>query len=249
MSLRTADIQSLWLSGLWPRFALLVPQDKPTYRRYIDPPQQPQHLTEHLTQLTTQHLPAPTNDDDYPQPRGINLGQGVFNAWQAYDEAIYSNILLSETPPPEQLFGIYGRLPTQALKIASCLATADWDGQTNAPTIQINHWWRAQIITEHWRAGAHKLYHTLTGITQNDTDERRILSLIADSGENGKTLRQIYRAERKKPHEIEPVVERLVRDGLIDEFTPDKSRTKFYRIAVYGQPVTHDSSPELSQLS
>jgi hypothetical protein len=160
------------------------------------------------------------------------LGDGVFNAWQKYDEACFS-ILLSPTPPAISLFGIYGRLPTQALKVAICLAVADWDGADNAPTIEIQHWARAQLIAERWRASAHQLYYTLAGITEVDTTEQRILNRVAAAGEGGITLRDLYRAERKQPEEIEPVMYRLVREGLLNEFRPDGRKTVFYQLSTY----------------
>jgi len=162
------------------------------------------------------------------------LGTGVFDAWANYDKAIFS-VLLSDTPPGEHLFGIYGRLPTQALKISTCLAVADWDGENQAPTIQLPHWHRAQLICEQWRAGAHQLYYNLTGIAEDDSFERRLLNRIAKFGETGITIRELYRAERRKREDIEPVINRLVREGLLDEYKPQGKKTEYYRLIGYCQ--------------
>jgi hypothetical protein len=232
ISLRQADVNTLWQSGLWPRFGLIVPTEPPAYKRCIAVPSRPEELVEHLKKVAENHLPVPNSLDDFPDARCMLLGPGVFDAWQHYDQCIYQ-ILLSDTPPAQPLFGIYGRLPTHALKIAACLAVADWDGSNNTPTIDVCHWARAQKIAETWRAGAHQLYYTLTGIVEEDSLERRILSRIAKLGEKGLTIREIYRAERSKREAIEPVVRRLAQEGLLESFRPEGGKTEYFRCQGY----------------
>ncbi len=235
-SLRNADVNQLWMSGLWPRFGLIIPTERPQYKRFLSMPDRPQEIVDHLKAIAEEHLPVPDNLDDFPGARSVALGAGVFDAWRNYDEAIFS-ILLNDNPPAESLFGIYGRLPTQALKVAICVAVADWDGSNNAPIVEIEHWARAQQITETWRSSAHQLYYTLTGVTEEDTIERRILNRIAKTQKQGMTIREIYRAERCKREEIEPVVYRLLKEGLLDEHRPAGAKTEYYRLIRF---VTHD---------
>lgn len=231
-SLRMADVNQLWLSGLWPRFGLIIPTARPQYRRFLSTPERPKSLVDHLSKLAGEYLPVPDTLDDFPGARAVALGTGVFDAWRHYDEAIFS-ILLSDSPPAECLFGIYGRLPTQALKISVCIAVADWDGSNNAPTVEMPHWARAQAISESWREGAHRLYCSLTGLTEEDSLEQRILNRVAKAGDKGTTLRAIYRSEARKREEVEPVVYRLVREGLLEEFRPAGKKTDHYRIEIH----------------
>lgn len=234
-SLRQADIHSLWSSGLWPRFALIVPTERATFRRFQTIPERPPELVDHLQAISNEYLPTPVELADYPKPRSVSMQPQVFTAWQRYDEALVKDLLLSDTPPTDLLFGIYGRLPTQCLKIATLLAAADWDGEHNSPQIEIGHWARAQQIAEQWRASAHQLYYTLTGITEDDTIERRLINRVAKDGELGTTIRDLYRAERRKREEIEPIVIRLVREGLLEEYRPAGKRVDYFRLISYSQ--------------
>jgi len=50
--IRQADITGLWTSGLWPRFGLLVPTEKPQFKRFVTPPTRPEELVTHLQNIS-----------------------------------------------------------------------------------------------------------------------------------------------------------------------------------------------------
>jgi hypothetical protein len=158
------DLDFLWGSGLWPRFALLTPSELPPWRSpkpgHCDPPQA---LTRTLRRLAEEKLPKPAYPAA-PQTCDAQLGDGVHAAWRAYARAMIHDILTSPEAPDKRLWGVYGRLPGQAFKVAVILAALDWaegDGAA-VPMVSLAHWARGQTIAESWRASAHRLLDSLS---------------------------------------------------------------------------------------
>lgn len=230
--LRQAEHEKLWLSGLWPRFGLLVPTEKPVYKRFVETPQQPGLLVTHLQNIASEWLPVPADVSEYPAPHSVTLGPGVFDAWQSYDRAIFS-ILLDDNPPGEHLSGIYGRLPTQALKIAVCLAAADWNGDGGSPVVSLPHYVRAQLICEQWRASAHQLYYNLTGMAEADSFEHRLLNYIARAEKEGLTTRELYKLLRSTREKVEAAIFALEKDGLVSRFRPARAKADHFCLPAY----------------
>jgi len=133
-----------------------------------------------------------------------------------------------------RLYGTYGRLPTQALKIAMILAALDW-GNGNAPRIEAPHMARAISIAEAWRASAHRVISVATD-SVFDRERQRVLRVVSQFEPGGATMRDIYRAmQDKKPSEIEFIVIEMVTAGELEEIeTPLGKKggrpTKRYRI-------------------
>jgi hypothetical protein len=153
-ALMRTDLDFLWRSGLWPRFALLTPGELPPWRSpkpgHCDPLQA---LTRTLRRLTQEKLPKPVYPAA-PQIGDVQLGDGVHAAWRAYARAMIRNILTSPEAPDKQLWGVCGRLPSQAFKVAVILAALDWvegDG-VPVPIVSLAHWARGQTIGESWLA-------------------------------------------------------------------------------------------------
>jgi hypothetical protein len=64
-------------------------------------------------------------------------------------------------------------LHEKAIKIAMLLATSDWASKAkgNPLEIQSHHWFRAQEITEGYRASLHRIINDASAPIENDDDE------------------------------------------------------------------------------
>jgi DNA-binding MarR family transcriptional regulator len=81
------------------------------------------------------------------------------------------------------------------------------------PTVEPAHWYRAQMITESWRASAHRLLADL-GENEEARLENRILGLLR--GQQGAvTVREIYRALRSTRKPVVEALKALESDGVI----------------------------------
>lgn len=215
------DLDFLWGSGLWPRFALLTPNELPPWRSPLpgcsDPPE---GLTRTLRRLAEEKLPRPIYPA-VPQARDVHLADGVHAAWRAYAKAMIRDILTSREAPDRRLWGIYGRLPGQAFKVAVILAALDWaeSDEDGMPVVSLAHWTRGQMIAESWRASAHRLLDSLSNrrVVEEHDKEDRILHMVQAAGPGGLTARTIYRTLGWRRAEFDLAVASLVRDGLIRE--------------------------------
>jgi hypothetical protein len=220
-ALMRADLDFLWGSGLWPRFALLTPSELPPWRSpkpgHCDPPQT---LTQTLRRLAEEKLPKPVYPQA-PQACDVQLGDGVHAAWRAYAKAMMRDILTSREAPDKRLWGVYGRLPSQAFKVAVILAVLDWANgdDVSVPIVSLAHWARGQTIAESWRASAHRLLDSLSNrrVIEEHNKEDRILHMILAAGARGITARNIYRTLGLRRAEFDLAVAGLIRDGLIRE--------------------------------
>jgi hypothetical protein len=226
-ALQRVDTDHLWQAGLWPRFALLTPEREPTWRQ-SEERQRPDNLTTSLRHLAKEYLSCPVYPDR-PQPRSVAISPDAFSHWQAYDKAMRHDLLRGDNKPDGRLWGVYGRLPTQAIKIAICLAAIDWAGD-GAPEITANHWAAAQGIAERWRASAHRLLDALSTVSPETDLESRIEQLIRQSGEI--TARDLQRVTHQRRDAIDVILDRLRKDGLLVEVERKGKRgpaTKAYR--------------------
>jgi hypothetical protein len=220
-ALMRTDLDFLWGSGLWPRFALLTPSELPPWRSpkpgHCDPPQA---LTRTLRRLAEEKLPEPVYPAA-PQTCDVQLADGVHAAWRAYARAMIRDILTSPEAPDKRLWGVYGRLPSQAFKVAVILAALDWAESDSipVPVVSLAHWARGQTIAESWRASAHRLLDSLSNrrVVEEHNKEDRILQMILAAGARGITARSIYRTLGLRRAEFDLAVAGLVRDGLIRE--------------------------------
>jgi hypothetical protein len=220
-ALMRTDLDFLWGSGLWPRFALLTPSELPPWRSpkpgHCDPPQA---LTRTLQRLAEEKLPEPVYPAA-PQTCDVQLEDGVHAAWRAYARAMIRDLLTSPEAPDKRLWGVYGRLPSQAFKVAVILATLDWAEGDGAPVpiVSLAHWARGQTIAESWRASAHRLLDSLSNrrVVEEHNKEDRILQMILAARTGGITARSIYRTLGLRRAEFDLAVAGLVRDGLIRE--------------------------------
>lgn len=211
--------ETLWSNGWWARFALLTPDaERPTWETPTEAnPQEYEALKARLRGLYDD-LPAATWPDP-PEARPVILGPGVMAAWGAYDKALMFDLLTPDLDT--RLWGSYGRLPSQALKVAVILAALDWrskDGST--PVIELPHMARAMAITESWRASTHR---AITQATASDFDrlQKRVLRQVSRFEPNGASLRDLHKnILDKTPAELRDTVEQLLSVGLLEEIRP-----------------------------
>lgn len=228
----------LWGMGFWPRFAILTPNDPPDWlpaREHNEPSQ----LLGGLRQLY-ERLPAATWPDP-PEALTVGLSEEVYTAWGRYNKALSHDLLLDGDIDP-RLHGTYGRLPVQALKVATILAALDWSeppsgAKGKAPTIELPHLARAVTICEEWRASVHRVLALATA-NEFDALRLRILRQIGRHSANGATLRDLYKAMRdKRPAEIEEALAQMTELGEIEavDIKPGKKGgrpTKRYRFVI-----------------
>jgi hypothetical protein len=116
----------------------------------------------------------------------------------------------------DRLRAIYGRLHVQAIKVAILLAALDWTDSDDAsprPKVRAAHWYRAQQITEEWRASAHRLLADL-GENEEARLENRILGLLRTAG-GVATVRDLYRALRSPRKPVVEALRALEQDGQV----------------------------------
>lgn len=201
-----------WGSGLWIRFSFLTPTRSPQWTAPRDMPMEPPAvIVQHIKTLAESHLPIPETSKPV-HPGSVAIEPSAFKAYQRYDQAMLE-LLMGKDKPDERLFGCYGRQSTKGLKVAMTLAALDWNG-SGAVTITAGHWFRAQRIVEGWRASTHRLLAWLSRDGTDDEDER-VLHLIG-ANPMGMTKRDIRRRLGKSSEQSDPLVDRLLRDGLIE---------------------------------
>lgn len=208
----------LWANGWWARFAMLTPEEtRPSWEKPASEDPQAVEALKHGLRAIYDSLPAAIWPDP-PAARGVILGNGVMAAFDAYNKALSYDLLTADLD--YRLHGAYGRLPTQALKVAMILAAMDWRGvDGNAPVISLAHFARAMTIAEGWRASAHR---ALLQATESEFSriQQRILRQCGRYDPDGATLREIYRhMQDKKPAEIQDVVSQLLAVGMLEEST------------------------------
>jgi len=210
-SLTPADLQPfakrnavLWRDGLWARVAFITPPpDAPElWGRFPDgervtPPALVLKLKDWHNRLGV-NLPQVVERLDEtgggtgkfdmfaapPSPRQVVLGEGVYEAFYRYHDAMQS---IASQMPGDDLDGNYLRFSAKALRVAMLLGSLE-----NHDRVEIRHWARAQQIAESWRANLHHLYTEITGSEQSRGEEveGKIVKLIGDKGPL--TKREIY---------------------------------------------------------
>src|SRR5690606_6294860 len=94
----------------------------------------------------------------------------------------------------------------------------DWaeDGAKDAPRITLAHWARAQMLSEEYRASAHRLLAELN-VSQDVKNEQKILDFISrSSNERPPSKRDIHRGTGiKNRKDVYAAIDALVEGGAI----------------------------------
>ncbi len=109
-------------------------------------------------------------------PHVIELSDEVYDAFYAYDEALREIVAATNN---SDLDGNYSRLSEKGLRIAALFASLSYSQK-----IEMNHWARAQGITERWRMSLHNLYHQLNdqGSFKRPTNDEKVFRAIVIKG-------------------------------------------------------------------
>ena len=218
-ALQRADMELLWFSGLWPRFALVTADELPPW--VMGSPNQesePMALLARYKKLVSGCLPPAT----YQEPAkamAMHLGDGVYDAFLSYFKATSRTMLEPPSPVPQELWGVYGRLAEQAMKQAMILAALDWDG-SGTPCIELAHWARGQGLAEKWRASTHRLSVLFEDAAGNELEDR-IVERVKSAGRDGITLRNLYRSLNMRRPDVEQVLAGLEADGVVRRMAED----------------------------
>jgi hypothetical protein len=224
-------VDRLWSMGWWPRFALLTPEtERPEWQEATGCSIEARDAVAAPLRRLYERLPQPIWPEP-PEAVGVTLGPGVFEAWAKYNRACGHELLTSDLDG--RLWGTYGRLPTQALKVSMLLAALDW-GTTPGPCIDLRHLARAMQIAETWRASAHRVIEVATS-TEWGRFRLRVLRQLAKAGSDGATLRDVYRQmQDMRPGDIEETLQQMVTAEEVEVMpTPAGKRgqpTKRYRL-------------------
>jgi hypothetical protein len=218
--LATALSAADWYNGNLARFALLTPE--PDYAERPAPAESktPTDLANRLKRLH-ERLPEPPLPDalgEKGNSESWSLTADIWSACRTYEQALRA-MTAPNSSLDDRLRAIYGRLHVQAIKVAILLAALDWadDAQpTPRPKVTAAHWYRAQHITEAWRASAHRLLADL-GENEEGRLENRVLGLLRACGGSA-TLRDIYRALRSPRKPVLEALKALEQDGQVERF-------------------------------
>ncbi len=231
-SLSNAD----WYNGNLARFGLLTPETNYTERQANSSTQPPTALAKRLQKLH-ECLPDPPKPDalgEDTQSISWSLTADIWPHVHAYEQSLRV-LTAPDASLDDRLRAIYGRMHVQAIKIAILLAALDWadsPNDTKRPVVSQAHWFRAQLITEEWRASAHRLLAEL-GENAEMRLEKRILGLLKSSGGSA-SVRDLYRALRSPRKPVIEALKALERDGRVlkVDLPPNPGRrSEAYRLA------------------
>lgn len=214
---------SHWGNGLWARFALVTPDNKPVWSFWPESVEMPTALPAALRKLAEERLPQPTlqlSGEVIPASTVFAvLGPQVWQRWEAYGKALEYELLINGIISPN-LHSTYGRLATLAIKVAMLLATVDWAEQDNSTpiTITLAHWARAQMIVERWRASVHRLI-AMPDLEKSEKNlESKVLQYLKNTA-NGLTAREVAislgQTGTRERREVDETLLRMEKDGLL----------------------------------
>jgi len=203
-----------WEDGEMARYVLLCPDKVMAYDDSIGSYEPPPHLTTALKRLHDR-LPPPPDIHDPEQKAetlSVAMDDDALKGFQAYRRAMIE----TSRELDSQLHGNYGRLPTQALKVALCLAAIDWSAQAegNKPVIRSGHWAQAQQIVETWRESLHRLVIVLNE-TRDSRGQTRILSTLKHSP-SGLTARDLGRQSGLTTKDVNSALNVLIESGDVE---------------------------------
>lgn len=214
---------ALWGDGFLARFALVTPPEgSRTKKRFpnverVPPPElitTLRHWHERLgVPQVTINLSAKDESEKYIiQPAKLNklvLTDDAYEAVYNYKDSL-EDILTTFTN--QDLDSNYARFAEKALRMATLFASI-----SGSDTVTIEHWAKAQAITERWRSGLHELYNQLNTPTPSDQaeSEERLIRVIREKGPV--TIREITRTIRLSSSEIQIMMRSLVESGAVIE--------------------------------
>jgi hypothetical protein len=214
-----------WESGKTARYALLYPDGIPLKYELPnltpDEYKPPRELIHTLLTLDNS-LPKPpdmafmADEDHLARPRlWCEIAPEATEAMKLYNEALSFEMIKNDQLDP-RIEGNYSRLPELAIKIAICIAGINWAENTDRPPrIELNHWARAQLIAESWRASLHRLLKSVD-MGEDARTENAILEHLLKHRE-GETIREIVQRTGRNRKSVQEAIEALRVSGLVIE--------------------------------
>lgn len=214
---------TLWENGFFARFIFVTPDSPP--RRTFYPPKvaPPEKLIDTLRNLTFSLLPMPmesTKDHDSNFPAiEIALAPGVWQCWDKYHEILYN--IISEDRIPAILFASYGRFHDISIKVATLLAVVDWaENPASQMVITLPHWYRAQTITEEFRASLHRVIKDDSqSMDKEERTRKQILRFLRESP-SGLSSRELANylnfTESENREALDLILARMLQDNQIE---------------------------------
>jgi hypothetical protein len=256
-----------WTNGLWARFALLTPSEAPRWRFFRDALDYPPALVSALQRIdallparTARIVEAVVDDtkqrvvevEDGGPPLTARLAPGVWERWETYCKALGHDLLRSGVVD-EALYGVYGRLGDQAMKVALLLAVMDAaeQGREGLPiSVELYHLTGGVEYTEDWRASMHRVWEQ--GVTTEEAKlSDRLLLLLAQAGPGGLLTRDLYRPLHLPAKQAREVLEELARIGQVEPFNVQQGGRVLekWRLVEQDEPVAEVSQSHKSHLS
>lgn len=220
--LNTSDY---WNNGLFSRFLLVSPDTAPVRVFYPDPFPVPANLAKQLNHLAFERLEQPKESalGPTPPPPAIEarVEPEVKKHWDNYHAAMFA--FISQKKVTERLHACYGRLHEKAIKIAMLLAAADWvkTAKGNPLVITNSHWYRAQEMTEGYRASLHRVIDDASTPTESADDilAEKVVMRIQTSARNSRReiAIDLHMQAGSKRAQLDMVLDQLLRDGVLIE--------------------------------
>lgn len=214
-----------WSNGLFARFLLVSPDTAPVRVFYPDPFPVPPALAKQLNQLAFERLEQPKESllGPTPAPPAIEakVEPEVKQHWDNYHAAMFD--LISQKKVTERLHACYGRLHEKAIKISMLLAAADWVkmAKGNPLVIRSVHWYRAQEMTEGYRASLHRVIEDASTPTESADDilAEKVVTRVQTSARNSRReiAIDLHMQTGAKRTQLDMVIDQLLRDGVLIE--------------------------------
>jgi hypothetical protein len=203
----------MWANGWWPRFGILPQPDvKPPYRQSTAPAEQVDNALIDALGYLHRRLPS-AEAGKAPEALSVVITGEALRAFGEYDRLMRYDRQTDDLP--DSLSAVYGRSPTQALKVATCLAATDWPDGERVPMIELRHWVQAQEIAERWAVGAERALD-LAEAQREDHRVERVLRAVAKAGD-WISLRDLCRMTKLRAVEVELALVELAALGEIEQ--------------------------------
>jgi hypothetical protein len=222
----------LWGDGLFARFLFVTPDTAPVDAFYHPTIETPPGLAQHLNKLAFTRLEMPkeniTGAVQAPPALQAEISPEVWQKWKAYKSGIFA--LLVKRTVSEKLYALYGRLHTTAIKIAMLLAASDFAemAEGNPLLIRPDHWARAQMMTEAYRASLHRLVEDASHPVDDEDQElaEKIIDRVETATRNSRRelAQDLHMTAGTQRARLDVIISQLINDGVIEEREIKKER-------------------------
>jgi hypothetical protein len=220
-------------NGFLARFAIITPENPPTYQDAVPEVPVPTEVVDQLRYMfaktlkwdercyapdgTLRALPVEA-EVTTPPLTPVSVSSEAFEQFNRYRRAMSFTMLKAAGAGGEvedEKAGSYARLGTMMIKASMLLAAIDAKGATIK--IEGKHAYAAQLLCERWRESLHRLDVHVAESRYNNVDEK-VLKFIRTSGEIGVTARDIQRGCNLTSDEVTKQVKTLMDAGQVDIF-------------------------------